>query len=78
MAEPIRNPVKIQQWRGFAGLAKSERNQAEWQRRTESRFARYSAARVETEVAMPMMYLPWIIFSAMTSMFFDAQRSDRK
>jgi len=25
-----------------------------------------------------MMYLPWIIFSAMTSMLLDVQRSDRK
>jgi hypothetical protein len=30
------------------------------------------------EIAMPMMYLPWIIFSAMTSMLLDVQRSDRK
>jgi hypothetical protein len=33
---------------------------------------------VETEVAMPLMYLPLIIFSATMSMFLDAQRSDRK
>jgi len=30
------------------------------------------------EIAMPMMYLPWIIFSATMSMLFDAPLADRK
>ena len=53
-------------------------NSEENKRRTNPLLARYQGREVETEVAMPMMYLPWIIFSAMTSMLLDPQRSDRK
>ena len=30
------------------------------------------------EIAMPMMYLPWIIYSATLALLFDAPRADRK